>query len=114
MSPMRGNPEERLDALFQAYREACPDPDPSPNFMPHLWQRIEARQTFTFSLRRMASGFVTAALALSVALGVYMAIPHNSQGYSAQSYIEALADAQPLDTPEIVGTVPLDLNDSGK
>jgi hypothetical protein len=114
MAPMRGNSEERLDALFQAYREACPDPEPSPNFMPVLWQRIEARQTFTFSLRRMASGFVTAALALSLALGVYMAIPRNSQVYSAQSYIEALADAQPLDTPEIVGTVSLDLNDSGK
>jgi len=111
---MRGSPEERLDALFQAYREACPDPDPSPNFMPHLWQRIEAGQTFTFSLRRMTSGFVTAALALSVALGVYMVIPHNSQGYSTQSYIEALADAQPLDTPDIVGTVSLDLNDPGK
>src|SRR5271157_5007746 len=113
MSPMRGNAEERLDALFRAYREACPDPEASPNFMPQLWQRIEARQTFSFSLRRMASGFVTAALALSLALGVYMAIPR-SQSYTPQSYIEALADAQPLDTPEIVGTVSLDLTDSGK
>jgi len=47
---MRGNNEERLDALFRTYREAFPDPDPSRNFMPNLWQRIEARQTFTFSL----------------------------------------------------------------
>jgi|SRR5271157_316026 len=114
MSPMRGNAEERLDALFRAYREAFPDPEASPNFMPQLWQRIEARQTFSFSLRRMAGGFVTAALALSVALGVYMAIPRNNQTYSPQSYIEALADAQPLDTPEIVGTVSLDLSDPGK
>ena len=114
MSPMRGNAEERLDALFRAYREAFPDPDASPNFMPQLWQRIEARQTFTFSLRRMAGGFVTAALALSVALGVYMAIPRSNQSYSPQSYIEALADAQPLYTPDIVGTVSLDLSDPGK
>jgi hypothetical protein len=112
MSPLRGNLEERLDALFRAYRDASPDPDASPNFMPHLWRRIEARQTFAFSLRRMAGGFVTAALALSLALGVYMAIPR-SQAYSPQSYIEALADAQPLDTPEIVGTVSLDLSDPG-
>jgi hypothetical protein len=115
MSPMRGNDEERLDALFRAYREACPDREPSPNFMPHLWQRIEARQTMTFSLRRMAGGFVTAALALSVALGVFMSIPqHSNQTSVPQSYIEALADAQPLDTPEIVGTVSLDLTDPGK
>jgi len=60
----------------------------------------------------MAGGFVTAALALSLALGVYMAIPQ-SQIYTPQSYIEALADAQPLDTPEIVGTVSLDLSDPG-
>ena len=114
MSPMRGNDEERLDALFRAYREACPDPEASANFMPHLWQRIEARQTYAFSLRRMAGGFVTAALALSLVLGVYMAMPHGSQGDSPQSYIEALADAQPLDAPDIVGTVSLDLSDPGK
>jgi hypothetical protein len=114
MSPMRGNAEERLDALFRAYREACPDPEAGPNFMPQLWQRIEARQTFAFSLRRMAGGFATAALALSVALGVYMAIPRNSQSYAPQSYLEALADAQPLDTPDNVGTVALDLSDPGK
>jgi hypothetical protein len=113
MSPLDGNNEERLDALFRAYREACPDRDPSPNFMPNLWQRIEARQSFTFSLRRMAGGFVTAALALSLALGVYMAIPH-SQSYTPQSYIEALADNQPLDTPDIVGTVSMDLSEAGK
>lgn len=114
MSPMRGNSEERLDALFRAYREACPDPEPSPNFMPLLWQRIEARQTFSFSLRRMAGGFVTAAFALSLALGVYMAVPHSNQGDSPQSYVEALADAQPLDTSDIVGTVSLDSSDPGK
>lgn len=113
MSPIRGNNEERLDALLRAYREACPDPDPSPNFMPNLWQRIEARQKFTFSLSRMAGAFVTAALALSVAMGVYMAIPHNNPN-TPQSYIEALADAQPLDTPDVVGPVSLDLSDPGK
>ena len=111
MVPKGGNNEERLDALFRAYREACPDPDASPNFMPILWQRIEARQTYAFSFRRMAGAFVTAALALSVALGVYMAVPR-SQTYTPQSYIEALAESQPLDTPEIVGTVSLDLSET--
>ena len=96
MDPTRGRNEERLDALFAAYRTACPDPDASPNFMPNLWQRIEARQRFTFSFRHMAQAFVTAALALCIALGVYLAMPHNN--LSSYSYVEALADDSSGDT----------------
>ncbi|HUA59226.1 MAG TPA: hypothetical protein VML19_10760 [Verrucomicrobiae bacterium] len=111
MVPKGGNNDERLDALFRAYREACPDPDATANFMPVLWQRIEARQTYAFSFRRMAGAFVTAALALSVALGVYMAVPR-TQPNSPQAYIEALSEEQPLDAPDIVGPVSLDLSDA--
>lgn len=107
---MRGNEDERLDALFRAYRDACPDREPSANFMPTLWARIDSRQTFLFSFRRMANAFVTAAVALSIALGVYMSIPRSSTGSNAETYIEALADANPLDSPDIVGPVHLDLN----
>jgi len=108
MEAMRGNDEQRLDALFRAYRDACPTPEASANFMPNLWRRIEARQAYTFSFRRMANAFVTAALALSLGLGVYMAIPHSST-YSGETYIEALAEANPLETPEILGPVHLEV-----
>jgi len=107
---MRGKEDERLDALFRAYRNACPDPEASVNFMPTLWARIDSRQTFLFSFRRMANAFVTAAVALSIALGVYMSIPRSNPGVYPESYIEALADANPLDTPDIVGPVRLELN----
>ncbi len=106
MQPMRASDEERLDALFRAFAGSCPDRDPSANFMPNLWRRIEARQTFAFSFRRMANTLVTAAVALSIALGVYMAIPHPAVSAS-QSYIEALAEANALDAPDIVGPVHL-------
>jgi hypothetical protein len=99
--------DEKLAALFRAYHSACPVPEPSANFMPNLWAKIESRQTFTFSLRRMANAFVTAAVALSIALGVYMSIPHANPN-SPQSYIEALAEARPLDTPESLGPAYLD------
>ena len=66
MSPLRGNDEERLDALFRAYRAACQTPEASANFMPNLWARIDSRQRFTFSFRRMANALVTAAVALSM------------------------------------------------
>jgi len=112
MNAMRGNDDERLDALFRAYRDACPNPEASVNFMPNLWAKIEARQSFTFSLRHMANGFVTAAAALTIALGVYMYMPRTSNTNNSypQSYIEALAEANPLDTPDIVGPVRLELN----
>ncbi len=102
MDSMRGNNEERLDALFRAFGE-CPIPEPSANFMPNLWARIESRQSFTFSFRRMANAFVTAALALSVALGVYMSLPRSNQSYYSQTYVDALSEANSLDTPDIVG-----------
>jgi hypothetical protein len=100
-----------LDALFRAYRDACPAPEPSRDFMPRLWSRIEARQTFTFSFRRMANALLTAAMAASLALGVYNALPHrtatNPSNYA--SYVEALADANSVETPDIVAPVRLDL-----
>jgi hypothetical protein len=107
MFEMRGNDEEKLDALFRAYRDACPTPEVSANFMPTLWGRIESRQSFTFSIRHMANAFVTAAVALTIALGVYMYMPHGSPSH--QTYIEALAEANPLDTPDIVGPVQVEL-----
>jgi hypothetical protein len=36
--------ESKLDALFAEYRGACPDPDGGVNFMPNLWQKIDARR----------------------------------------------------------------------
>jgi hypothetical protein len=58
--------ESKLAALWVMYREACPDPEPSPEFMPDLWQRIEARREATLSLlfRRWAEVCVITALAL--------------------------------------------------
>ena len=113
MNQSHGSLDDQLDALFRAYREACPAPDPQPDFMPKLWRRIEARQTFAFSFRRMANALVTAAMAASVALGVYMALPHgvasNPSYYS--SYVEVLANANTIETPEIVAPVRLDLSE---
>ncbi|MDX2154526.1 MAG: hypothetical protein SFV54_27540 [Bryobacteraceae bacterium] len=62
--------ERNLDGLFAAYREATPDPEPSPEFMPGLWQKIEARRSPTVYWRRWANVFVTGALAASVLLSV--------------------------------------------
>lgn len=82
--------------------------------MPELWRRIETRQSFAFSFRRMANALVTAATAASIALGIYMAMPHSSAANAAYyaSYVEALADANTIDTPDIVAPVRLDLSEA--
>jgi len=111
---MRGSGEQQLDALFRAYKDACPNPEPSVNFMPDLWKRIESRQRFTFSFRRMANALVTSAVALSIALGVYMSMHTSNPNYNSESYIEALAEANSLDTPDIVGPATLDIGDTSR
>ena len=110
---MHGSINDQLDALFRAYREACPAPEPSRDFMPQLWRRIEARQTCAFSFRRMANALVTAAVLASMALGIYMAVPRSATSNPAyyRSYVEALADANTIDTPDIVAPVRLDLSE---
>ena len=62
--------ERRLDDLFRAYHDACPDFDASANFMPNLWARIEARQVSTNWFGRVAKALVFAGVAASVILGM--------------------------------------------
>ena len=47
--------KDRLNALWAEYREATPDPEAGPDFMPKLWHKIEARRVETTSVfRRLA------------------------------------------------------------
>jgi len=115
MHPGRGSDGDRLDSLWKAYRAACPDREPSANFMPALWRRIDARRNSAFSIERMMRAFVTAAAAVTIAIGVYVSLPRpHASSTAGLSYLEALADANTLDTPEIVGPVRLDWNESGR
>ena len=90
--------EARLCVLFSAYREACPDPDPSPAFMPGLWERIEARQSYTYSFKRLAQAIITAALAASVLMGVYLTRPDGGLLTDSHTYLELLAADQNHDS----------------
>ncbi|HJZ99478.1 MAG TPA: hypothetical protein VKE70_23370 [Candidatus Solibacter sp.] len=104
MNPMRGSDDQKLDALFQAYREACQAPEASANFMPNLWARIESRQSFTLVFQRMANALATAAVALSLMIGAYMAIPRSGPQLG-QTYVEVLAEA---DTPDNIAPTTVD------
>jgi len=90
--------DDQLDALFRAYHAACPAPEPGVNFMPQLWQKIESRQNYGFSFRRMANALVTAAVAATICLGVYTTMRHSDTAMYSQSYVEALAENNTIDT----------------
>ena len=106
--PDHGSPDQNLDALFQAYREACPTPDPNPNFMPQLWQRIEARQRTGLWFGRLAKAFITAAVAASVVMAVLVTQPHHGSVFSAGSYVEVLANTPVADAGDFYEPVHLD------
>jgi len=92
-SEPRSSPgNERLDTLFRAYHVACEPREVSVNFMPELWQKIEKVQSATFSFRRIARSFVTAAVALSMVLAAAISIvPNRNSPALNVTYVEALA-----------------------
>jgi len=93
-----GGDEERLTALFQAYREACPAPQAGVDFMPKLWQKIEARQTGTLIFGRLSRALVTVAMAMSIVMGAYLAIPSvSTEGFYGGTYLDVLADDDAAD-----------------
>jgi hypothetical protein len=82
--------ETRLDDLLSSYREACPDIDPGPNFMPEIWARIEAREVSTNWFGRMAKVLVTAALATSAVLALLMSSTSDSASFYNGTFVQAL------------------------
>ncbi len=114
MMTEHGDLNARLDALLRAYRAACPDPEPGANFMPGIWQKIEARQSYSFFLGRMARAFVTAAVAISFAMAAYVFLPgsHPSAFYS-ETYVEALANSHAADSQDFYEPVALDTTNAG-
>jgi len=62
--------ERRLDRLLALYREATPDPEPSADFFPKLWEQIEERKEVAARCRKWTQVFVAAAAALCLVFGV--------------------------------------------
>jgi hypothetical protein len=87
-----------LQGLFASYREALPDQDGSPNFMPELWASIESRQVFALSFRRMARNIVAAAAALCLIMTLISVPAHHLT--MTTTYVDVLADDHVDDASE--------------
>jgi anti-sigma-K factor RskA len=89
--------DEKLDPLWAAYREACPCAEPSAQFMPQLWQRIEARRGAVASswFRLWAEVWLVATVTLAIVMGPIL-IPRfqrNPTPAVQASYVDVLAAA---------------------
>ncbi|HSU61195.1 MAG TPA: hypothetical protein VLI55_17940 [Bryobacteraceae bacterium] len=78
-----------LDDLFQRYRAACPDVEPSATFMPVVWQKIEARRGFWSVFERLARTGMAAAAVLCLLLLALNFVTANQRA-AFQSYTDAL------------------------
>jgi hypothetical protein len=84
-----------LDAVFEVYRQACPDFEASRNFMPELWRKIEARRKSEVWVWRWLNGAAATAALLTLITG-YVAWQRESTYYTGpmpqRAYIEKLTD----------------------
>ncbi len=84
------NDDSRLDDLFQKYRASCPEVTPQVNFIPELWQKIEARRSFWFTFQLWARTVMTASAALCVLLLVLNLVSPAQNHVLAPTYVDAL------------------------
>src|SRR5450759_296432 len=93
-----------FEGLLAQYRHATSAPEPSANFMPRLWQKIEAKRTFAFRFRRLTQVFVGAAAVLCLLIAsVSMMLPNNQGLQLRGTYLDALADAHPDESLAALG-----------
>jgi hypothetical protein len=86
--------KDKLDALWVEYREAIPDPEAGPDFMPQLWKKIESRRVETTSVfRRLAQICVMASVAMALVIGAVL-LPRtatNDEVFYSGTYVDILA-----------------------
>ncbi len=95
MNPTDHREEEgRLDRLFAAYRDACPDLEGSPNFLPRVWEAIEQSRpvSWIFPMRLWAQRLVMAATLAAALMIAYLAVLQKSStaAVAEASYADAL------------------------
>jgi hypothetical protein len=101
---MSGSNEHKLDELFVAYRESFPDREPSVNFTPELWRRIDQRRKVSFSMTRFARNLVTGALALCfVMTAMTWTTSSTSPSVYTATYVDVLDEEAQHEIVDVVG-----------
>ena len=82
---------EDLKLAFRDYGESHFDPEPSVNFTPMLWEKIEARRSSLVIMRRLTHGIVSLAMAAALVLGVFVIPQMQDSRDLTSSYAEIVA-----------------------
>ncbi|MEI9813935.1 MAG: hypothetical protein WDO18_15400 [Acidobacteriota bacterium] len=102
--PLEDYSSNELGGLWLAYREACPDPESGVDFMPRLWQKIEARRMESLSIfKRLAQVCVAATAVMLVLLSTLQtqAAP-DTDVLDSSSYTDLLAADQAKEAYSII------------
>ena len=84
------NDDSGLNNLFERYRSACPEPEPSANFMPGVWRRIESRRSFRLVFQQLARPLMAGSAALVVLLLILNIVSSESPRFAPPTYVDAL------------------------
>jgi hypothetical protein len=103
---------DKLAPLWAEYRSSLPDPDASPEFMPKLWKRIEARRQETTSVFRRLAQVCVGATAVLLLLLSTLAPAVQDDVYYSSTYADVLA-ADHADN-DLVQALPADLPGDGR
>jgi hypothetical protein len=82
--------EQELDRLLAAYRDACEAPEPGADFLPRMWARIDATQTWSARLWKWANGLALAAAAASVLMVAFQVSSRPAPDFYSGTYVETL------------------------
>jgi hypothetical protein len=83
-----------LAGLWEIYRLATPAPEPSVNFTPELWARIDSARpaSWVLPLTRLAARLAPVAVAATLALGVFAwPVAQNAADHFQVGYVDVLA-----------------------
>lgn len=90
--------DSELEQFFSRYKAVVPDPEPSANFMPDLWSKIDSRQNLVLGIRRLTQVFVAAAAAICLLFATYMAVPRSDNSRLNGNYVDVLAESHPAES----------------
>lgn len=85
--------DQALDRILSAYRQSSEFGDPSVNFMPELWARIESRRSANLVFVRLARVFATGAFTVALIAASYVAFAPPPAPVE-ETWVENLANQQ--------------------
>ena len=98
-----------LQQLFKSYGEFHSDVDPSVDFMPRLWAKIESRRSPFFAMQRMARFLVAGAMAAALLMGAVL-IPLMENKVPAGFYADVVAGDDSKSDQEYAQSLPVEVS----